>query len=124
MAKSFFFSLNYKSFPIQTGFEQLSISIHWRWPLRKGMFFNPNWGLWVKFFTNFWCFVHNFGYRYARKSFKSSKDADFGLVSKKILSHNNGPMGCGSGPGKCSQKHSHLWCSPRKRKMFYFLFRL
>ena len=37
-------------------------------------------------FTNFWCFVHNFGYRYARKSFKGSKDADFGLISETILS--------------------------------------
>jgi len=44
----------------------------------------------AEIFTNFWCFVHNFGYRYARKSFKGSKDADFGLVSEKILSHNNG----------------------------------
>jgi len=26
----FFFSLNYKSFPIQSGFEQLSSSIRWR----------------------------------------------------------------------------------------------
>jgi len=29
-SKSFFFSLNYKSFPIQSGFEQLSSSIPWR----------------------------------------------------------------------------------------------
>jgi len=28
--KSLFFSLNYKSFPIQSGFEQLSASIRWR----------------------------------------------------------------------------------------------
>jgi len=41
----------------------------------------------AEIFTNFWCFVHNFGYRYARKSFKGSKDGDFGLVSEKILSH-------------------------------------
>jgi len=47
----------------------------------------------AEIFTNFMCFVHNFGYRYTRKSFKGSKDADFGLVSKKVLSHNNGPMG-------------------------------
>jgi len=30
MAKSFFFSLNYKSFPIQSGFEQFPSSIRWR----------------------------------------------------------------------------------------------
>jgi len=30
LRKDFFFSLNYKSFPIQTGFEQLSSSIRWR----------------------------------------------------------------------------------------------
>jgi len=65
-------------------------------------------------FTNFWCFVHNFGYRYARKSFKGSKDADFGLVSKKILSHNNGPIGWSPGPGKYSKKHPNLWRSPPK----------
>ena len=34
-------------------------------------------------FTNFWFFIHNFGYRFARESFKGSKDADFGLVSDK-----------------------------------------
>jgi len=64
--------------------------------------------------TNFWWFVHNFGYRYARNSFKGSKDADFGLVSEQILSHNNGPMGWGQGPGKGNQKHPHLWRSTRK----------
>jgi len=30
MVKIVFFILNYKSFPIQSGFEQLSSSIHWR----------------------------------------------------------------------------------------------
>jgi len=54
----------------------------------------------AEIFTNFWCFIHNFCYRYARKSFKGSKDADFGLVSKKILSQKNGPMGWGPGPAK------------------------
>ena len=49
---------------------------------------------------------HNFRSRYARRSFKGSKDADFGLVSKTILSQNNGPMGCGPGPGKGGQKKS------------------
>jgi len=77
----------------------------------------------AEIFTNIWCFVHNFGYRYARKSFKGSKDADFTLVSEKILSHNNGPIGWGPGPGKGSQKHPHLWCPPenphRKRKIFF-----
>ena len=59
--------------------------------------------------TKFCFFVHSFGYRYARKSFKDSKDEDFGLVSKKILSQNNGPIGWGPGPGKCGQKkHPHL----------------
>jgi len=68
----------------------------------------------AEIFTNFWCFVHNFGYRYARKLFKGSKYAEFGLVSEKILSHNNGSMGWGPGPGKCRQKHPHLSRSPRK----------
>jgi len=48
--------------------------------------------------------IHNFRSRYARKSFKGSKDADFGLVSKKIMSQNNGPMDWGPGPGKGGQK--------------------
>jgi len=47
---------------------------------------------------------HNFLSRFARKSFKGSKDADCGLVSKQILSQNNGAMGCGPGPGKGGQK--------------------
>jgi len=77
----------------------------------------------AEIFTNFWCFVHNFGYRYARKSFKGSKVADFGLVSEQILSHNNGPMGWGPGPGKSSQ-NSPICGVPlenphRKRKIFF-----
>jgi len=35
-------------------------------------------------------FTHNFGYRYARKPFKDSKDVDFGLVFEKILSQSIG----------------------------------
>jgi len=27
----------------------------------------------AEIFTNFWCFVYKFGYRYARMSFKGSK---------------------------------------------------
>jgi len=34
-------------------------------------------------FHQFVFFIHNFGYRYARKPFKGSEDADFGLVSEK-----------------------------------------
>jgi len=60
-------------------------------------------------------FGHDFGYRYARKSFKGSKDADFGLVSEKILSHNNGLMGWSPGPGKGSQKHPHFIGGSRGR---------
>ena len=73
-------------------------------------------------FTNFWCFVHNFGYRYARKSFKGSKDADIGLASEKILSHNNGPIGWGPGQGKCSQTVATPTCGVphRKRKNVFF----
>jgi len=79
----------------------------------------------AEIFTNFWCFVHNFGYRYARKSSKGSKDADFGLVSEEILSHNNGPMGWGPGLGKGS--NTPLVAFPpenphRKRKVFFFDF--
>ena len=56
------------------------------------------------------CFIHNFGYRYARKPFKGSKNADFGLVSEKNLGQKNGSMGWGPGPGKVAkkmQKHPH-----------------
>jgi len=105
-AKSPVFSLNYKSFHIQSGFEQLSSSICWRvmatW---KSGVFHPRLGfVGAEIFTKFSFFVHNFGYRYARKSFKGSKDADFGLVSKTILSQNNGSMGWGPEPGKNGQK--------------------
>ena len=77
-----------------------------------------------KFFTNFVFFGHNFACRYLRKSFKGSKDADFGLVSETILCHNNGPMGWSPGPGKGSQKHLHLWrfppkTTPQKRNFFF-----
>jgi len=84
--KVFFFNLNYKSFPIHTGFEPLSSPIRWRvMAIYKRDVFQPRLGfVGVQIFTNFWCFVHNFGYRYARKSFKVSKDADFDLVSEKV----------------------------------------
>jgi len=57
----------------------------------------------AEIFTNFF-FGHGFSYRYARKSFKGSKDVDFGQVSEKILSHSDGPMGWGEGLGKGNQK--------------------
>ena len=60
----------------------------------------------AEIFTNFWCFVHNYRYRYVRKSFKGSKDVDFSLVSKKILSQKNVPMGWGSGPAKGGHKNA------------------
>jgi len=47
----------------------------------------------AEIFTNFWCFVYDFGYRYARKSFKGSKDANFSLVSKKNLETKEWPNG-------------------------------
>jgi len=47
-----FFSLNCKSFPIQTG---LNSSLAWSagewWPFRKGMFSSLDWGLWVLKFS-------------------------------------------------------------------------
>jgi len=58
----------------------------------------------AEIFTNFWFLIHNFGYRYARKQFKGSKDADFCLVSEKNLSQKNGSMGWVPGPGKGGQK--------------------
>jgi len=78
----------------------------------------------AEIFTNFWCFVHKFGYRYARKSFKGSNDVDLGLVSEKFLGHDNGPMGWGPEPGEGSQKHPHLWRFPpktlhQKQKIFF-----
>jgi len=84
----------------------------------------------AEIFTNFWCFVHNFGYRYARKSFNSSKDADFGLVSKKIMSQMNGPMRWGPVPAKGSQKKARTFPlvavppeNPKpKTKNFFFRF--
>jgi len=51
-------------------------------------------------------FIRNYGYRYARKPFKGSKEADFCLVSekKKNLSQKNGSIGWG--PGKGDQKNA------------------
>jgi len=73
----------------------------------------------AEIFTNYVLFGHVFGYRYARKSLKGSKDADFGPVSANILSHNNVPIGWGPGPGKGSQKHPHLWRSAPKTKIVF-----
>jgi len=102
MVKIVFFSLNYKSFLIQSGFEQLSSSIRWRvLSIWRRDVFQPKLGfVGVEIFTNFCFFIHNFGYRYARKLFKDSKDADFCLVSEKNLSQKNGSMGWGPVPGK------------------------
>jgi len=73
------------------------------------MFASPDWGLGVlKFSPIFGVLSIISATDNARKSIKGSIDADFGLVSEKILNHNNGPMGWGSGPGKGSQKHPHL----------------
>jgi len=44
----------------------------------------------AEIFTNFVFYIDNVGYRYARKPFKGSKDADFGLVSEKMLSQSSG----------------------------------
>jgi len=43
----------------------------------------------AEIFTNFF-FIHNFGYIYARKPFKGSKDVDFCLVSEKNLAKRMG----------------------------------
>jgi len=78
----------------------------------------------AEIFTNFAFFAHNFGYRYARKSFKGSKDADFGVVSEKILSHDNDPICWGPGSGKGGQKAPPLVAllpenPPQKTKIFF-----
>jgi len=73
---------------------------------------------------------HNFSSRYARKSFKGSKDADFDLVSHKILSQNNGPIDWGPGSGKGGQKKAKILqlaadppANPKpKMKTIYFRF--
>jgi len=60
----------------------------------------------IEIFINFCFFIHNFGYSYARKPFKGSKDAVFCLVSAKNLSQKNRSMGWGPGPGKGGQKNA------------------
>jgi len=60
----------------------------------------------VQKFSPICFFIHNFGYRYARKPFKGSKDADFCPVSKQNLSQKNGSIGLGPGPGKGGQKNA------------------
>ena len=84
-------------------------SIRWRvMAIWKRGVFHPRLGLWVqKFLQIFVFFVHNFGYRYARKSFKGSEDVDFGVVSKQILSQNNGSMGWSPGPSKGGKKNNN-----------------
>ena len=89
------FILNYTTSLLITGFEQLSSSICCRviagqtFPEReKYAFFETFW-----IFETFWLLTHNFGYRYASRSIKSSIDTDFGLVFKKTLIQKNGSMG-------------------------------
>jgi len=90
----------------------------------------PEWFLREQNFVNFWFMSHTFCSRDARKSFKGSIDADFGLVSKKSLSQNNGPMSCGPGQRKDGQKKAktpHLQrfsqrTPNRKQKSFFFDF--
>ena len=79
------------------------------WPFRKGVYSTHStqgWGLWVQKFSPILFFVHSFGYRYARYPFKGCKDADFCLVSDKILIQHNGSMGWGLGPGKSGKKNA------------------
>jgi len=62
-------------------------------------------------FHQFCFFIHNFGYRYVRKPFKGSKDADFGLVSEKTRAKRMGQWVGAQGQVKVArkmQKHSHL----------------
>jgi len=80
---------------------------------------------WILLKTRF--FSHNFGSRYASKSFKGSIDADFRLVYNKTLSQGNGSMDWGPGSGKGGQKCEklpslwrHLQKTPNpKRKAFF-----
>ena len=54
-------------------------------PYKEGVF-QPKLGfVGTEIFTNFCFFIHNFGYRHARKPFKGIKDAYFCLVSEKKL---------------------------------------
>ena len=130
-AKIVFFSVNCKSFPIESGFEQLSRSICWGvMAIKKRDVLHPRLGfVGAEIFTKFCFFVHNFGYRYARKQFNGSKDADFGLVSKQILSQKNGPMGWGPGPAKGGQKKAKTpplvvvpLRTPNPKQNFFFYF--
>jgi len=51
---------------------------------------------------------HNSASRYARKLIKSSKDADFGLVSKQNLIKKYGSLGWGPGPGKFTKNCKNI----------------
>ena len=71
----------------------------------------------AEIFTNFCFFIHNFGYRYARKQFKGFKDVDFCLVSEKNLIQKNDQWVGAQGQVKVAkkmQKHPHLWRSPQQ----------
>jgi len=64
-----------------------------------------------KHFHKFLFFIDNFGCRYARKPFKGFKDADFDLVSDKILSQNMADWVGTQGQvklAKKTQKYPHL----------------
>jgi len=60
---------------------------------------------WSGIFTNFCSSSHNFGYKYPRKSIKSSEDSDDSLDLKKH-EPKNGSLGWRPGPGKVSLKNA------------------
>jgi len=83
--------------------------------------------LWVQIYSPiFVFFIHNFGYSYARKPFKGSKDVGFCLVSEKKLGQKNGLMGWGPGPGQGGQKNAKTLvmfppenAKPKTKKFFF-----
>jgi len=85
----------------------------------------------AEIFINFCFFIHNFGYRYARKSFKGSKDTYFGLVSEKILSQNNGSLVGVQGQVKVAKKCKNTptcgippWKRQTENEKLFFQFQL
>jgi len=67
----------------------------------------------VEILTTFWFLIHNFGFRYARKPIKGSKDSDYSLVTKTNLSEKIGQLVWRLGPGK-GGKNTPLVTTPQE----------
>jgi len=115
------FSLNYRTFPIYRGLEQLSSWSCWRVMAiyNMGVIYPGSALVGEEMFNNVWFLAHIFGSRYATKPTKGSKDSNDNLVSNKILNQDIDLLDWHLGPGKIGPKikKTLLTSPPEKLKL-------